>query len=79
VASFSDPLRSQLVDIVRDTQAQLFRDYRQGMQSQSSTVNETDSSPAQSDVPGESPDVLFDFSTFLAPPPVSESYIAPLP
>ncbi|KAK4445174.1 hypothetical protein QBC34DRAFT_166066 [Podospora aff. communis PSN243] len=80
VASFSDPfvrqLRSQLVDIVRDTQAQLFRDYRQTMQARSSTTNDTGPDTAQFDAPGQFSDIFLDLSPFDHPSPISESQAA---
>jgi hypothetical protein len=76
VAQFSEPyesqLRGQLVDIVRDTQSQLFRAYRHEAQqdhddekSTTNTANNTDTFEVQ--------DIL-DLSAFLAPSPVPESY-----
>jgi hypothetical protein len=77
VASFSDPfvrqLRSQLVDIVRDTQAQLFRDYRQTMQARSSTTDDKDSNTTQFDAPGQFSDIFLDLSPFDHPSPIPES------
>jgi len=65
VAAFSDPfvsqLRSQLVDIVRDTQAQLFRDYRQRAQMLTPASNAASLDTSQPTSQEEMPDILFDF------------------
>jgi hypothetical protein len=81
VASSSDPfqvmrqLRSQLVDIVRDTQAQLFRDYRQGIHAQSSTseVGGLDTTQFQFDASGHFSDVFIDLSPFNPPSALPEN------
>ncbi|KAK0614408.1 hypothetical protein B0T14DRAFT_570344 [Immersiella caudata] len=77
VASFSDPfvrqLRSQLVDIVRDTQAQLFRDYRHSMQAQHSAGDGRGLITAQFDAPREFSDIFLDLSAFSPPSPLLES------
>ncbi|KAK0642943.1 hypothetical protein B0T16DRAFT_459143 [Cercophora newfieldiana] len=76
VASLTDPfvhqLRGQLVDIVRDTQAQLFREYRQSMQGRAPRAAEAglETKQLETGSQGELSDIVFDLSSFMMPAPV---------
>lgn len=76
ISGFTDPienqLRSQLVDIVRDSQSELFRSYRQTGQLSSEGHSTTSAGDQQQALPlDEEPPQFLDFSAFLAPPPLS--------